>query len=91
MTWINLKYAGTCKVCQQAIAKGDRGFYDRATRKVTCSNISCAKADGLTERKWVGSPVSGKWVDVLAARRTSTPFDRTAPSGYDDYEPGYVR
>lgn len=87
MTWMTLKFAGTCKVCQQSISKGQRGFYDRASRKVTCSNINCAKADGLTERKWVGSPVSGKWVDVLGARRIGAPFVRDTPTGYENYEP----
>lgn len=87
MTWMNLKFAGTCKVCQRAIAKGDRGFYDRGTRKITCSNITCAKADGLTIRTWVGSPVSGQWVDQLNVKRIGAPFVRDIPTGYEDYEP----
>jgi hypothetical protein len=87
MTWMTLKFAGTCKVCQRAIAKGERGFYDRGTRKVTCSNMVCAKQDGLTEKQWVGSPVSGKFVDVLSKRRIGAPFQRNAPTGYENYEP----
>lgn len=74
MTWMNLKYAGTCKVCGQTVTKGDRGFYDRATRKVTCSKIDCAKADGLTEKVWKGSPISGKFVDTLSIRRIGAAY-----------------
>lgn len=87
MTWMNLRYAGTCKVCGATVAKGERGFYDRASRRITCSQINCAKADGLTEKVWAGSPVSGKFVDTLSNRRIGQPYVADVPSGYEDYEP----
>lgn len=72
--WMKLKYPGTCKVCGVSIDKGTTAFYDRPTRSVTCWNIDCCKADNLTSRKWVGSPVSGKWIDDRADRRIGKPY-----------------
>jgi hypothetical protein len=66
--WMNLRYAGTCKVCGQAIPTGQLAYWDAAARTVTCERIECAKADGLTEQQWHGSPVSGQYVDVLRER-----------------------
>lgn len=64
--WMALKYAGTCSVCGERVPVGVTAFYSPADRSVTCSSIPCAKARGLTRQEWVGSPVSGAWVDVLA-------------------------
>jgi hypothetical protein len=67
--WMPLRYAGTCRVCAEAIPAGATAYWDAAARAVTCSAIECAKADGLTRSEWVGSPVSGGYVDVLAESR----------------------
>jgi hypothetical protein len=86
--WMPLRYAGTCKVCQRTVPAGETAFYDAGARTVTCHAIECAKADGLTRSEWVGSPVSGSWVDTLAASRIgeaapdADPFARTRSRGY---------
>lgn len=88
--WMDLRFAGPCKVCGNEIAAGARGFWDAAAKTVTCERIECAKADGLTERVWVGSPVSGSWVDQLRAARIGSPapvaaadpFAKTRSRGY---------
>jgi hypothetical protein len=56
--WMNLRYAGVCKVCGDAIAKGALAYWDQGARTVTCEAIDCARADGLTERaqRWAGNP-----------------------------------
>lgn len=68
--WMNLRYAGTCKVCGAAIAKGERGYWDSVAKTVTCSALDCADADGLTRTE----PLTGLWdkrtdTRVLADRR----------------------
>lgn len=63
--WMSLKYAGTCSVCGQALAVGARAWYSPADRTVTCTDLACAKARGLTKTVWHGAPTSGRWVDVL--------------------------
>lgn len=86
--WMELRYAGMCKVCAVSIPKGTRAYWDAAAKAVTCSGIECAKADGLTERVWHGSPVSGGYVDQLRATRigspapSSDPFAQTRSRGY---------
>jgi hypothetical protein len=70
-----LRYAGTCKVCGETVPAGDTGFYDASARTVTCSQIVCAKADGLTRSEWAGSPVSGSWVDTLSDKRIGAGAD----------------
>ena len=76
--WMNLKYAGTCKVCGTTVAAGEHAFYDAAARQITCDKMDCCEADNLTAREWAGSPVSGKFVTVRAARRIGNPY--TAPA-----------
>ncbi len=68
--WMELRYAGTCKVCGAAIAAGARGYWDQAAKTVTCARIDCADADGLTRNE----PLTGPWdrrtdTRVLADRR----------------------
>lgn len=55
--WMPLRYAGVCKVCGGPIAKGTSAFYDAAARTVTCQDLDCCEADGLTT---VESP-TGPW------------------------------
>jgi hypothetical protein len=55
--WMNLHYAGQCKVCGRSIPKGDLAYWDAAARTVTCQGIDCADADGLTTHK----PLTGPW------------------------------
>jgi len=71
--WMNLRYAGTCKVCGVAVPAGTNAFWDAGARTVTCYNIACCEADGLTTQEWKGSPVSGQFVAVRAARRIGAP------------------
>lgn len=49
--WMNLRYAGTCKVCGNSIPKGEFAYWDAGARTVTCERIDCADADGLTTNK----------------------------------------
>ena len=55
--WMNLRYAGTCKVCGSAIPAGDRAYWDAGPRTVTCTRIDCADTDGLTTTQ----PLTGPW------------------------------
>ena len=59
--WLPLRYAATCKVCGRTIPVGESAFYDYAAKAVTCSDMPCCEADGLTREVWVGSPMSGHW------------------------------
>lgn len=72
--WMNLRYAGTCKVCGSTVAEGDHAFYDAASRKITCEKMACCEADNLTAREWAGSPVSGQFVTVRSPRRIGSPY-----------------
>lgn len=67
--WMELRYAGTCKVCGEEISAGSTAFWDGPAGTITCHRIECCEADGLTESKWVGSPVSGKFVPSRTAKR----------------------
>jgi hypothetical protein len=51
---MDLRYAGTCKVCGDAIPAGQRAYWDAAARTVTCWKLSCCEADGLTEQECHG-------------------------------------
>lgn len=66
--WLDAKYPGTCRQCEQPIAAGQRAYWWPASRTLTCTEIPCAAADGLTETVWHGSPISGHAVEVLAER-----------------------
>ncbi len=68
--WMNLRYAGTCKVCGNAIPAGTFAYWDSAARTVTCERIDCASADGLTETKSPTGPWD-KWEahEVLSENR----------------------
>jgi hypothetical protein len=56
--WMNLRYAGTCKVCAKTLPAGTFAYWDASARMVTCERIECAEADGLTEvtQRWAGNP-----------------------------------
>lgn len=71
--WMNLRYAGACKVCGGSVPAGGFAYWDAGARTVTCERIDCAQADGLTKTEWKGSPVSGQFVRVLAERRIGAP------------------
>ncbi len=55
--WMNLRYAGNCKVCGTSIPKGDTAYWDASARTVTCYAWECCEADGLTTVK----PATGLW------------------------------
>ena len=77
--WMTLRYAGkSCKVCGTAIPEGANAFWDAGTRLVTCYSIDCCEADGLTESKWVGSPVSGQFVPSRTAVRVGRPYSEVS-------------
>ena len=84
--WMDLRYTGQCQVCRRELAARTRAFYDPSDCTVTCTDLACAKAAGLTKQEWHGSPVSGSWVDVLSERRigstVSDPFAKTRSRGY---------
>lgn len=67
--WLECKFDGTCKVCGRTIPAGEHAFWDCVARTVTCNNLECCKADGLTRDVWHGSPVSGSWQPTVAASR----------------------
>lgn len=60
--WMALRYAGTCKVCGEVVAAGERAFWDAGAKTVTCdrNRWACARADGLVGiapgSTWVGNP-----------------------------------
>jgi hypothetical protein len=51
--WMELRYPGHCKVCDETIPKGRVAFYDPEGRTVTCRTIPCATADNLTTEQAV--------------------------------------
>lgn len=71
--WMDLRYAGTCQVCGKTLPAGTRAFYDPADRSVTCTDLVCADAVGLTKEEWRGSPISGGYVTVLSDTRIGGP------------------
>src|ERR1700752_3860919 len=54
--WMNLRFAGACKVCGSRIAAGELAYWDSVARTVTCHAIDCADADGLTTNKHLTGP-----------------------------------
>lgn len=75
--WMDLHYAGHCHVCDADVPAGGRGFYDPATRKITCTNLACASADGLTT--WRSTWPTGA-VEVLAPQRLGAGYASPAPA-----------
>ena len=63
--WMDLKYAGVCSVCGERLPVGTRAWYSPADRSVTCTNLECARARGLTTEVWHGSPIHGRMVEQL--------------------------
>ena len=41
--WMNLRYAGNCKVCGTSIPKGDTAYWDASARTVTCYAWECCR------------------------------------------------
>lgn len=72
--WMDLRYNGTCKVCKRKVPAGDRAFYDAETKSITCHNIECCVADGLTRQAWIGSPVDGQFVPERTEKRFGPAF-----------------
>lgn len=73
--WMELKYAGTCKVCGTTIAKGALAYWDGAAKTVTCHGIECCDKDGLTTE----NPLTGPWDTRTDIReRTETRHGRPA-------------
>lgn len=87
--WMDLRYKGTCKVCKRQVPAGERAFYDAESRTVTCFDLECCVADGLTEQVWSGSPVDGAFVPSRTEKRVGSPapvdddpFAKTRSRGY---------
>jgi len=75
--WMPLRYAGSCKVCGSAIAVGDHAYWDANARTVTCWDIECCDADGLTTNK----PLTGPWDKRTDTReRTDHRIGSAAPT-----------
>lgn len=72
--WIALRYGATCKVCGADVPAGETAFWDANAKAITCHNLACCEADGLTSQEWRGSPVSGSFVAVRSERRIGSPF-----------------
>ncbi|AFF28345.1 hypothetical protein FDI09_gp19 [Mycobacterium phage Twister] len=73
--WMNLHFAGTCKVCGQEVKAGSRAYWDAANRTITCTSLDCADADGLVTFRaptgpWEGPPE--KRIRELAPTRIGT-------------------
>lgn len=62
--WMDLRFAGKCSRCSKTLAVGARAFYDPSDRSVTCWDMACCNASGLTRQEWIGSPVSGGYATV---------------------------
>lgn len=78
--WMNLRYAGACKVCGSRIPAGELAYSDASARTVTCHALACCEADGLTTVKlptgpWDGSP--DQRITVRAEKRVGD----SAPTG----------
>jgi hypothetical protein len=74
--WMELRYAGTCKVCGKRVPAGETAYYDSVARTVTCYDIDCCDADGLTTNK----PLTGPWDKRTDIReRTDHRFGSAAP------------
>lgn len=76
--WMELRYAGTCRVCGENIPAGATAYWDAAAKKVTCQAMACCEQDGLTEQVWHGSPVSGTFVASRRATWVGAGFDKGA-------------
>lgn len=83
--WMDLRYKGTCKVCKKQVPAGERAFYDAESRTVTCFELECCVADGLTEQVWSGSPVSGAFVAQRTEKRMGTPYPLPDPEADDPF------
>ena len=84
--WMNLKYAGTCKVCGTRVPQGATAFYDADARTVTCSQLDCASADGLT----VDRAPTGPWEGPPGTRITERAPTRSVVTTFNSGESVYV-
>lgn len=78
--WMTLRYASDCKVCGARIPARGNGFWDASARTVTCYGLSCAEADGLTEREDHGP---AGWVTVRRAYRVGSGAPTVAVSRFN--------
>jgi len=77
--WMNLRFAGKCKVCRTVVPAGELAFYDSSAKTVTCHTLECADTDGLTTQ----SPLTGPWdkrtdLRVFSDRRIGSSAPRCA-------------
>jgi hypothetical protein len=79
--WMDLRYAGQCKVCGSGIAAGESAYWDAGARTVTCQAMACCEADGLTTEKAPTGPWDGpadQRITVRADKRIGDPA-QTSP------------
>ena len=76
-------------MCKKQVPAGERAFYDAEAKTVTCWELECCVADGLTEQVWSGSPVDGAFVPSRTEKRVGSPapvdddpFAKTRSRGY---------
>jgi hypothetical protein len=66
---MNLRYAGTCRACGQALAAGTRAVYDSATRTVTCEHCPSADADDAIIDSGTAGASAQRRYELLSDRR----------------------
>ena len=71
---MNLRYAGTCRACGQALAAGTRAVYDSATRTVSC--VQCPSATTTNDTDAAEATDSDSTLD----RATDSALDRASDS-----------
>jgi hypothetical protein len=57
--WMQVRYAGVCRVCGSRIAAGEQAYWDASARTVTCEAMACCEADGLTTVQLPTGPWDG--------------------------------
>lgn len=87
--WMALRYAGICKVCGTRIPAGTTAFYDSAAKTVTCHNMECADADGLTTMTRPTGPWDGPARPTFSDHRIGSAAPIPARSG--EYNRAYSR
>jgi hypothetical protein len=84
---MDLRYAGSCKVCGDQVPAGARAYWDASARTVTCARRECALADGVATVVDVSQWSPEGTVKPLDRRigepaPSSDPFTRTRSRGY---------
>ncbi len=60
---MRLRYAGRCRICVVALAKGDLAVFDPTDRKVLCLPCAGAAGRGIGLPTNAG-PLTGQWIEL---------------------------